>query len=77
LLLEHQSEYAPTGARFKSAILPQSNGGFSAGFSRASLANRYANDSAEALARCDSQNHPVLADVLRRLGPRIGRGPYF
>jgi hypothetical protein len=33
-LLEHQSECAPTGARFKSAILPQSNGGFSAGFSR-------------------------------------------
>ena len=33
-LLEHQSEYAPTGARFKPAILPQSNGGFSAGFSR-------------------------------------------
>jgi len=34
LLLEHQSEYAPTGARFKSAILPQSKGGFSAGLSR-------------------------------------------
>jgi len=33
-LLEHQSECAPTGARFKSAILPQSNGGFGAGFSR-------------------------------------------